>query len=1181
MLKSSIRGIMGPPPILAQPATISPLNPATLVTEALQQSLYLSIPSSAATTDTAATSSSSTITRMKHLCIHPSLPHVVYELDPQQSPHQAEPNKPLSPQRQLIVQNYMTRQVLFKLSLGDLAGMMFYFDLTAPNGIAKQTAALRSLGSVQRIAFFDSATLHATSMVYQYGTNGATRWQYLLVQLTSRVVVLNMRQGPLSQCLDLEQRLRVPTVARFPPFRPFVLSMSEQSLKSMPTSNALPLTPSLLLIGCADGNLRVYDWVEERVVRLPAQKPSSKEAIIQLVAVNAYNTDIGNTLDQHNNSNSDDADHDKQIKRILSVGKKGSSYIWEIVFSEETLIDIRLPLAKLEGQFTVILTKDGKEPSAEKTVVDNNNAVFDHKLIDFDAHRELLFWLIPTGYKLSTKPHVLVWDLKLTANLKRKGKNVIPKQDPWILSFPTIEQPVTFLMGWMHPAFPETAITCALVTQGGEVHVQCASMEEFNTSKVVKAVPLFSTLLPSLIANDAGTIGPPIVKVFSVHTARRLDTTSLLVGSNLGLIHMRLHESGFGPKHAHFGAGLGSEWGKSCLVVDHSAILWAPLDLTNTNPLGKVGLRKAMQVYQSPPAPHLPPEIQKRAIRLPPRFFPSPSGNFLCLYWPDEMRYEILHLASILRKNEGVYTVAVATGNDILSFAWVGDDDVFALLHPPAERKGDSSNTVITEGTNLSGGSSVGSAGIKAFRKPFLRKTGGGMDKTVASAPPLRAEINNDSSRFMPTVELKHLIASVLDSTQYGGSIAAATALGLGEITLRGGNRNPPTLLFGGPVLCVASEGTKANDGGAAYFYTRKLNTEDNKASGYVSSGPTLPNPEFVEWDDDGRLCAVVVHGLVAVYLSKEPEFTLLGNVPLGTPTEREITVTGVKFVHGVLYCTTKTSVQCVFMGNVEEGICQLDSFMLASADAPSLLHQSFSLTPRTLPMTLNHPVVLGYQSGSLLVSTVNGIFGIPLDHPLLRIGSLMAAGMHAKAQQWFEAIPESSHESLAAFLDRRGAPDLAVTLPGLSIESAVDLSLRNGLTGHLVELVQKYGVDALQKVDFGRGTTFGILGPEVHHHSLTVCVGAYLLSAGKANLVKIMAADCLKYGDEGSKQAFILASLLMAVDAEGAKPIVHGAVGEKREDQDPMEGLEQDVPIDTVLTCEYPVTAMVRDYIL
>ena len=180
MLKSSIRGIMGPPPILAQPTTISPLNPATLVTEALQQSLYLSIPSSAATTDTAATSSSSTITRMKHLCIHPSLPHVVYELDPQQSPHQSEPAKQtmIDPTTSDCTKFTMTRQLLFKLSLGDLAGMMFDNDLATPNETNKQTVAFRSLGGIQWIAFFDLATMHATYMVYQYGINGATRWQY-------------------------------------------------------------------------------------------------------------------------------------------------------------------------------------------------------------------------------------------------------------------------------------------------------------------------------------------------------------------------------------------------------------------------------------------------------------------------------------------------------------------------------------------------------------------------------------------------------------------------------------------------------------------------------------------------------------------------------------------------------------------------------------------------------------------------------------------------------------------------------------------------------------------------------------------------------------------------------------------------------------------------------------------
>jgi len=45
-----------------------------------------------------------------------------------------------------------------------------------------------------------------------------------------------------------------------------------------------------------------------------------------------------------------------------------------------------------------------------------------------------------------------------------------------------------------------------------------------------------------------------------------------------------------------------------------------------------------------------------------------------------------------------------------------------------------------------------------------------------------------------------------LDLSQNGESVAAATALGVGEFTTPiGGKRNPPTLLFGGPVLCIAS----------------------------------------------------------------------------------------------------------------------------------------------------------------------------------------------------------------------------------------------------------------------------------------------------------------------------------------------------------------------------------------
>jgi hypothetical protein len=231
--------------------------------------------------------------------------------------------------------------------------------------------------------------------------------------------------------------------------------------------------------------------------------------------------------------------------------------------------------------------------------------------------------------------------------------------------------------------------------------------------------------------------------------------------------------------------------------------------------------------------------------------------------------------------------------------------------------------------------------------------------------------------------------------------------------------------VWGGPVLCVAS---RSEDGGEghAHFYTRKEGETDDRGSVYASSGPTLPFPDLVAWDDDGSLCAVVVGSRVAIYLSNIPEFVMLGTVRIGSAFDSEACIISAKFVHGVLYCCTASSVHCVFLGDTEEGICRLDTYMLASTDIPATPGRSLtgaytSLTPPAIPLPLIQPVVLGYQSGSLMVSTARGVHAIPLSHPLMRIGTLLALTC-PECPKWFDAVPESDHEA-SAFLERRGHP--------------------------------------------------------------------------------------------------------------------------------------------------------------
>jgi len=405
-----------------------------------------------------------------------------------------------------------------------------------------------------------------------------------------------------------------------------------------------------------------------------------------------------------------------------------------------------------------------------------------------------------------------------------------------------------------------------------------------------------------------------------------------------------------------------------------------------------------------------------------------------------------------------------------------------------------------------------------------------------------------------PWVELRMLVGSSSDADENGGNVT--TVSNLGQLTLRTGNRNPPTVLFGGPVLCVGSKFDETDEG-LSYFYTKKSGEVDESALAYVSTGPAFPCPDNVAWDDDGKLCAIVIKGSISVYLSDEPNFIMIGTMALRYSSD--VDVISLRFIHGVLYCTTKSSVRCIFLGDLHGDVCHLDSYTLASSCVPMLPSKSIvteytSLTPPTIPMPLDYSEVLGYQNGSLILSTITGVIAIPLEFPLLRIGVLISAGSdyYSKAERWFSTVPKCDHEALAIFLERRGVPDLALNLDGISLETTVDICMRYGFVDRLEEVVDEHGLDGLRAIDMSRGVSSNVFGLEEHGASVAVCVGAFLLSYGRIELVRRLATECLSSSSSAEKQeAFVLAGLLLSVNGCDSESVIHRAVqiDEKEDD--------------------------------
>jgi hypothetical protein len=81
------------------------------------------------------------------------------------------------------------------------------------------------------------------------------------------------------------------------------------------------------------------------------------------------------------------------------------------------------------------------------------------------------------------------------------------------------------------------------------------------------------------------------------------------------------------------------------------------------------------------------------------------------------------------------------------------------------------------------------------------------------------------------------------------------------------------------------------------------------------------------------------------------------------------------------------------------------------------------------------------------------------------------------------------------------------------------------------------------------RGLSANLFGPDEPGTSVVVCVGAYLLAHGKVELVRCLATACLGSGEDGKREAFVLASLLSSVDGSDSKRIIQRAVEHVEDD--------------------------------
>ena len=913
---------------------------------------------------------------------------------------------------------------------------------------------------------------------------------------------------------------------------------------------------------------------------------------------------------------------DTRLLRIMTICASATAYLWELEVTMHIKtgslekFKIRAPLLKIDATGVLegikslssssaavvnsVATGDGGVVNNSFTISSAHHSIgmepVHQQKIEFDQDRQCLMWTIRSSY---LKPYLLVWDLSqksilpLLAAARRKAKNEVgkvpdtPAHKPTsIVQIPIIDtmtnSQVDVMAGVIHTSFPDRALVSLIASRGGDLSLAASrcggigSVSRDSEVRIEKATIYnqftFATMKRHSDQKAIGVldmIDDYMLKLVTVCSSRSRPDIVVMV-TNFGLVIINLQDEDSsrvcGAFHTSYSDGKGGYLGEigkgdSIILVNESSVYTSSINFTpnemKPNPIGIIQLNKdPILVYKSPVATNKSREFHQRPIRLPPKLIPSPSGKFLCLFWSAESRYEILHVDSMTsaarktNRNSQEYTPAIEIGLDILSFAWVGDEDVFAVLYPPELNKADYQENISGPGKKE-----------KTYKK---RQVSVGIGDIVHDNGEVEENLRIDPSKFKPRVDLKVLVGVNEDAASFSGSIAAATASKLGTLTLRG--RHSPIRLFGGPILCVGSisrDKDSSETDGMMRFYCRRptADVNDIRASSYFSVGPSLPYADYVVWDDSGKLCCVVVGRRIAIYLADPPKFTLLGTSLLGAGNETDAKVFSAKFLHGVLFCSTQISIQCIFLGDIinDDVECEMDSFTIATVDAPFFPAWD-AIQPHPVSSPLRCVNIINYIHGSLLVSSSTGLHAVPLDHPIFRIGTLLAVGYHSRAQQWFNAIEPKKHEALSIFLERRGAPEMAVKLPGLSVETISDLCLRYGFTEPLEYLVQVHGVRTLQKYDLGRGVD-GIGGP-----SLTVSIGAYLLGQGKNELVKTMASDCLDFGEDGRRQSFAIASLLYAVEPNEAEPIIR-------------RSLESDTP--DMMAYSWPVGAFIRDNLL
>eukprot|EP00002_Diphylleia_rotans_P018367 TRINITY_DN3558_c0_g1_i3.p1 TRINITY_DN3558_c0_g1~~TRINITY_DN3558_c0_g1_i3.p1 ORF type:complete len:409 (+),score=52.75 TRINITY_DN3558_c0_g1_i3:153-1379(+) len=256
-----------------------------------------------------------------------------------------------------------------------------------------------------------------------------------------------------------------------------------------------------------------------------------------------------------------------------------------------------------------------------------------------------------------------------------------------------------------------------------------------------------------------------------------------------------------------------------------------------------------------------------------------------------------------------------------------------------------------------------------------------------------------------------------------------------------------PIMVSGGPLLAVGCEVVSPSTGQLESLLTF-FSWEGTKKL----TETELPAPTSLVWDPTNTLCLLIYPTYVAVF-ETTPIFKLM--------CKASLVATSAIWYHKTLFIMTPDGIICAF-----PSLKNLEWIVLASSSARLIEKPSATATHNGDVVQVPRPpgpiTPIGIMGEYLfVVDRYAMVHAISLGFPVLKAKIMSQAGHNQDALLWASRSQQECHDNIAAFLDTRGASDLALRLPGLSSWTRFHLRVRSNLLTDALESLRSLSLIA------------------------------------------------------------------------------------------------------------------------